>query len=677
VNPLCLGVTLPSCIALARLLSGIVITNQGISPNNSMVHLKGISFSIGERRLIDDIDWIIPNGSRFALIGPNGTGKTTLFRIITQNLSSQSGVLLKPKEYTIGFLPQEEIEFSDSTILHSAMQGKAELLRLAAEIDQLRIQVEQPGHSENLLKKLGEMEHQFDSWGGYSLEAQAKAVLSGLGFGKDDMTRSLREFSGGWRMRVYLARLLLLNPDLLLLDEPTNHLDLTALEWLEQYLANFGGSIIIISHDRYFIDRLAREIFELVHGRLKHYAGNYHYYEQQKVIDLAQTEAKIAQLSRERSRQQAFIDRFRYKATKATQVQSRLKMLNRLEDIDHLPVEHRYSFKLSVSTESYLEVLTFKNVTFAYDTPAVLDNIDLEIYRGQKIALVGDNGAGKTTLTRLIVGQLSPQFGQVTLGQRVKIAYYAQHQIEALDFHATVYDQVASTVADVHLPRIRDVLGLFGFHGDDVFKPISVLSGGEKARVSLTQILLSPVNFLIMDEPTNHLDIASREALENALVDFNGTLLLISHDRYFLDKIVNRVIEVHDRALTGYEGNYTDYLNKRMFSAQQTIAGKSETPIGRRLKDEKRKEAELRQSVSQKRRELNAEIENCESNIDQLEKRKVVVESLLGVPDTYKNGDQAASLTREYHQIKDAIEEWLRKWETTSSMLEELLRSLE
>ncbi|RPI00221.1 MAG: ABC transporter ATP-binding protein [Calditrichaeota bacterium] len=642
-----------------------------------MVHLKGISFSIGERRLIDDIDWIIPNGSRFALIGPNGTGKTTLFRIITQNLSSQSGVLLKPKEYTIGFLPQEEIEFSDSTILHSAMQGKAELLRLAAEIDQLRIQVEQPGHSENLLKKLGEMEHQFDSWGGYSLEAQAKAVLSGLGFGKDDMTRSLREFSGGWRMRVYLARLLLLNPDLLLLDEPTNHLDLTALEWLEQYLANFGGSIIIISHDRYFIDRLAREIFELVHGRLKHYAGNYHYYEQQKVIDLAQTEAKIAQLSRERSRQQAFIDRFRYKATKATQVQSRLKMLNRLEDIDHLPVEHRYSFKLSVSTESYLEVLTFKNVTFAYDTPAVLDNIDLEIYRGQKIALVGDNGAGKTTLTRLIVGQLSPQFGQVTLGQRVKIAYYAQHQIEALDFHATVYDQVASTVADVHLPRIRDVLGLFGFHGDDVFKPISVLSGGEKARVSLTQILLSPVNFLIMDEPTNHLDIASREALENALVDFNGTLLLISHDRYFLDKIVNRVIEVHDRALTGYEGNYTDYLNKRMFSAQQTIAGKSETPIGRRLKDEKRKEAELRQSVSQKRRELNAEIENCESNIDQLEKRKVVVESLLGVPDTYKNGDQAASLTREYHQIKDAIEEWLRKWETTSSMLEELLRSLE
>jgi ATP-binding cassette, subfamily F, member 3 len=642
-----------------------------------MIHLQRISFEIGERLLLDNIDWVIPEASRLALIGPNGAGKTTLFRVLNSEIQPNNGKIIKPKDYQIGYLPQEEIHLDDHTVLLSAMKGKPELLSLSATIELLREKLTNPHHEDSALQQLGELEHQFEILGGYTLEADAKAVLTGLGFCNEDFSRSIREFSGGWRMRVYLARLLLQNPNLLLLDEPTNHLDLPSLEWLEQYLIGFHGSIVIISHDRYFIDRLAREIYELDDGRLKHYAGNYHFYEKKKQAERLQAAAKAMQLSKEREKQQAFIERFRYKSTKARQVQSRIKMMERLDDVELLGEEHKYSFSLTVPMESYHEVLKLRDVFIKYDHDWVLEQIDLDIYRGQKIAIVGENGAGKTTLTRLMVGQLAPQMGKVVVGQRVLLGYYAQHQTEALNLNATAFDEVASTVADSQVPRIRDMLGLFGFHGDDVFKTVGVLSGGEKARISLTKILLSPVNFLIMDEPTNHLDILSKEALENALLNYNGTLLLISHDRYFLDKLVNKVIEVMDKKLREYDGNYTDYLERRPKVVVIVPAASGEVnTAARKSRDEKRKAAEARQAVSKQRTELNTVINTCEENIERLERRKVEVETALGLPATYKNGEYSASLTREYHLIRSDLEEFLEQWVTAHHNLEELMDAL-
>ena len=639
-----------------------------------MVHLSGIYYEIGDRILFDNISCVIPQASRLAFIGPNGAGKTTLFRVLTGELQPLRGKVTKPRDFSIGYLPQEEIVLDDQTVLQSALRGRKDLLSLAEKIESLRIQASE---DEAALIRLGELEHQFEGMGGYALEANAKAMLSGLGFNKEDFTRSIREFSGGWRMRVYLARLLLLNPDLLLLDEPTNHLDLSSLEWLEGYLSNFSGSIVVVSHDRYFIDRIAREIYELDGGRLEHYAGNYLFYEKQKAIHREQASARAKQAAKERLRQQEFIERFRYKATKARQVQSRIKLLDRLDDVRVPEATRSYTFKLTTPFASYHEVLHLRNVSVRYDGDWILEDISLSIYRGQKIAVVGDNGAGKTTLTRMMVGQLSPQRGQIVLGPRAAIGYYAQHQTDTLDLNATVYDEIASAVADSQVPRIRDMLGVFGFHGDDVFKPVNVLSGGEKARVSLTKILLSAVNFLIMDEPTNHLDIAAKEALENALADYDGTVILISHDRYFLDKLVHRVVEVKDKKLHEYDGNYTDYTSRRPQTVIQQPPAKVVKPIaGFKSKDEKRKAAEARQAVSRRRNDLNESIRQAEEKIDDLERRKSELEILLGQPETYKDGEKSASLTREYHQIKRDLEIYLSRWETVQQELDSLLLEL-
>ncbi len=481
-----------------------------------MLHIKNIHYEIGERVLLDSINCVMEPGKRAALIGPNGAGKSTLLNIINGSLEPNAGDILKPKDYKIGYLPQETIQLDNESILTLTLRGRQSLLDLSAKIQQLHQQLEENGDSSELqLEQLGTLEHQFQTLGGYSMEADAAAILTGLGFSTSDLNRKLAEFSGGWRMRVYLAQLLFQQPNLLLLDEPTNHLDLPSLEWLESYLSAFRGSIMIVSHDRFFIDRLADEIVELEQGRMHHYAGNYHFYERERAKRIELAKKQNEQLAAERKRQSEFIERFRYKATKAAQVQSRVKALERMEGpADTLSEKHSYSFEINVDTPSYHDVLHIQNAAFRYEQDWVLHDINLDVYRNQKMALVGINGAGKTTLTRLIVGQLEPVQGSIELGKRVSVGYYAQHQVDTLNLDATAFDEVGATVTDRQYPKIRDVLGMFGFHGDDVFKPIRVLSGGEKARVSLAKILLSPVNFLIMDEPTNHLDIKSKEELE-------------------------------------------------------------------------------------------------------------------------------------------------------------------
>ena len=640
-----------------------------------MLHLKNINLSFGERVLFRELDWVMPVKRRAALIGPNGAGKTTLLKIITKELQPDDGIIIKPANYQIGYLPQEEIEFDAESVLFGAMQGLPELLRLEQEIEHLRRVISSNTDDSMALEKLGSLEHEFEMAGGYKMEGAAKSVLSGLGFKTADFHRNIEELSGGWRMRVYLARLLLQNPDLLLLDEPTNHLDLASLEWLEQYLTTFEGSVVIVSHDRFFIDRIAQEIYELDGTGLTKYVGNYHQYEQQKEHNRELLQKKSERQAKEIQRQQVFIDRFRYKNTKATQVQSRIKQLEKMERIDAPNVTAgNLTISLRTSTQSYKDVLHLKNVAFRYDREWIFKDVEFSVYRGDKLALVGENGAGKTTLTRLITGQLEPQRGEMKIGERVSIGYYAQHQVDALNYSKSVYEEIESTVAAEQIPNIRNILGLFGFHGDQVYKPISVLSGGEKARVSLTKILLSPVNLLIMDEPTNHLDIRSKEALEQALAVYDGTLILISHDRYFLDRIVNRVIEMKDKTLKQFQGNYSDYLSRKEKETTIVINKANGKLNDSRMK--KREQAAARQAISQRRKELTLSIQHSEKEIHDLEQQKQILEQKFSDPDFYKSGDKAAAEMARYQDLKAQIEHEYQAWEEAQLELDRLLESI-
>ena len=622
-------------------------------------------------------------GKRVALIGPNGAGKTTMLRILNGEITDYHGSIITPKDYRIGYLPQEEVALGDGSILQTTLKGQKEAVTIEHKLAELHDELNSPhANHEALLKQIGELEHRYDALGGYHLEAFAKSLLAGLGFLESDFTRPLSEFSGGWRMRVHLARLLLQKPDLLLMDEPTNHLDIPSLEWLEKYLLDFEGSIVIVSHDRFFIDRLAQSIYELDRGKLEFYAGNYHFFEREKEQRMEFLRKKWEEQRAEREKQERFINRFRYKATKAKQVQSRIRQLEKMETIELPPPPRSLNFEIRVDMPSFKDVLHIQDMSFRYDEEWVLENIRFSLYRSEKIALVGVNGAGKTTLTRLIAKELTPQIGSVQVGERVKIGYYAQHQIEALNLEATVYEEVLSTAADSQAPRVRDVLGMFQFHGDDIHKKIGVLSGGEKARVSLTKILLSPVNFLIMDEPTNHLDMVSKEALEHALVNYDGTLILISHDRYFLDKIVSRVVELDKRHATEFTGNYSYYLEKRdvkpeFFSKTEATPEKPKNVSSfKKTKEQKRLEAEARKVISKQRHRLQKEVSSLEKRIERWESRKQEIEFDMALPKTYEDGERIVALQKEHAVLQKDLEGAYRRWEEVQLELEELLEQI-
>lgn len=648
-----------------------------------MFQINNLNFSIGDLDLLKQVNWTIHPGKRFALIGPNGAGKTTLLRILSGETEIPEKVITKPRIYKIGYLPQEEIAVTKGSVLHSAMQGHSEVLQIEMEMETIHEQLESDNSSNTtLLENLGQLESRYSLLGGYELEALTKKILMGLGFKESDFIKPLSQMSGGWRMRVHLARLLLQQPDLLLLDEPTNHLDLESLEWLENYLRNFAGSIVIVSHDRFFIDRLAQEIVELEMGQLKHYAGNYHFYEYKKALDLEQLIKRYEEQKEERERLEKFINRFRYKNTKAAQVQSRIKRLEKMETIEIPPQKKEIHFKIQADVQSYKEALSMDNLWFRYAEPWVLKDNNLRMYRGEKIALVGVNGVGKTTLTRLMSGELTPQKGQLQTGQRVHVGYYAQHQVDVLNLDKTIMQEVAASAAPSFQPKLRDILGLFQFSNDDIEKQVGVLSGGEKARVSLAKILLSPSNFLIMDEPTNHLDLASREALEKALKDYDGTLLLISHDRYFLDKLVNRVIEIKDGRLKEYSGNYSHYLDKKQSEtaelnaadAQEKTAPKENTQ--KKSKEQKQKEAAARQAVSKKRNQLRQTVEESEQKIETFEKRKSLLEIELADPQTYQDRERFLVLQKEYDQVTRRLTRAEQNWEEAQLQLEELLNNM-
>ncbi len=644
-----------------------------------MLQVRSLHYSIGDRDLLSAVDWNLQPEKRFALVGPNGSGKTTLLRILTGEIESHAGTITKPRNYTIGYLPQEEIVIGKGTVLENALAGIPEIQELEHKIHALHAALEANPKDESLLKKLGPLEQRYHNLGGYTIEGAAKIILSGLGFEENQYHIDFTELSGGWCMRVYMARLLLQNPNLLLLDEPTNHLDIPSMEWLEQYLLDYNGSVVIVSHDRFFIDRLAHEIYELDWGELTRYRGNYHFFEEQKQEKIRLLEKRRDEQVAERERITRFINKYRSDKRRASQVQSRIKMLDKMEAIELPPAPRRLDFRLRVETPGYKDVLSIENMGFRYQQDWVLKDLELHISRRDKIALVGANGAGKTTLTRLIAGELKPQEGSLRLGNQVQAGFYAQHQIQALHPDNTVFDEVASTAATGLISKIRQVLGIFQFGNDEIDKKIKVLSGGEKARVSLAKILLSPVNFLIMDEPTTHLDITSLEALEAALGDYDGTLLLISHDRYFLDKLVSRVIELKEGRLDEYCGNYSYYLWKRdqepdaLEQKTEDAEPQERGASSRKTREQRRKEAEARQDVSRERNRLQKIIYSIEKDIEESESRLREMEAKLANSETYRDGTDIARLTKEFSQLKQQLEELYKSWESNRLRLERLL----
>src|SRR6059036_2580415 len=539
-----------------------------------MIQVEAIAKTYAGQPILRDLSWRIPDRERIGLVGPNGAGKTTLCRLLAGVEEPDEGRIVRPREATVGYLPQEAAGRPEGSVLAEVLAGFADVWQVEREMEEVAARLAAAAGVESvaLTVRYGDLQHRFEALGGYRLETEAKAILSGLGFKPSEFARPLSEFSGGWRMRAMLARLLLQRPSLLLLDEPTNHLDIESLEWLESFLADYEGTVVIVSHDRYFLNRMVTSIAELVPSGLTIYPGDYDEYLVQRQARRELIEAQARNQAKRIAEIERFIERFRYQASKARQVQSRVKMLDR---IDRVVVEDearviRFSFPQPPRTGR--RVATLAGIHKAYGDNVVYAGIDFEVERGAKVALVGPNGAGKSTLLRMMAGALAFDRGERTLGAHVAVHYYAQHQLEALTPSLTVLEELERAAPELGQTRLRTILGTFLFSGDAVDKKISVLSGGEKARVALARMLVRPAALLCLDEPTNHLDLASREVLEGALAAFPGTIVFISHDRYFINRIATSIVEITRGSLVVHQGNYDDYLAAKTRAAAEATA---------------------------------------------------------------------------------------------------------
>jgi len=683
-----------------------------------VIQLENSGKSFGGQVVFRDLTWHITRGQRIGLVGPNGAGKTTLCRILTGEMEADFGEVRRAKAATIGYLPQEIASAGDGTVLGHLLAGFPEVARLEAELELLAGEMAETedGTSQDLVHRYGDLQHQYEVRGGYHLETRAKAILGGLGFTAEDFFKPLSTFSGGWRMRAALGRLLLQAPDLLLLDEPTNHLDLESLQWLEEFLAAYEGTVVIISHDRYFLNRVVDRIAELELGRFNLYAGDYDDYQAQKLARQEQLQAAQRTQAEQIEKMERFIRKFRYKATKARQVQSRIKLLDRMEKVEVVRAPKRIHFRFPQPARSGTTACELRKVRKAYGDNVVYAGIDFRLLRGDRVALVGVNGAGKSTLLKIVAGVLPFEAGDRVPGHNVSVHYYAQHQLDALNSRNTVLEELA-TIADVEMqPRLRAILGAFLFSGDDVGKPVTVLSGGEKSRLALAKMLLRPANLLCLDEPTNHLDVTAREVLEEALDQFEGTMLFISHDRYFINRIATKVVEVREGRLWEFAGDYDYYLEKRDAEAgvreqapsgyrasvssagspgteEQAAAGRRQ-PAGdkgrapsdvqrpgatdrrregsgkSREKEGRRAEAEARQRKSREVAPLRTRLKELEAEIAKIEGRVRELTDQMANPDLYRDGDRAREVAREQKALEEQAASLYGKWEELALRLE-------
>jgi ATP-binding cassette, subfamily F, member 3 len=660
-----------------------------------VLSLSGVGVTLGNRRLFSDVSLRFPPGRRVALVGGNGVGKTTLMHVVVGLREPDEGVVSRPKDTRIGWLPQDVVDRvgEATTVLEHVLEGAKHLTDLEVRLRDLerRIETAAPDEQERLLSSYAHTQDRFETLGGYGIEAEAHRVLAGLGFAPGDADRLTTELSGGWRVRVALARLLLSKPDLLVLDEPTNHLDLETIAWLETKLAELPGSLLFVSHDRDFIDAVADRIVEVAAGTATEYTvrggttaaeqGGFASFVAQREDRLAQLRAAKAQQDRVLAQTERFIERFRYKASKAKQVQSRIKALDKVDRIevpDHRQLVARFQFPEPVRAGRVVAELS--GATVRYCDHTFLDAVDLTIERGRKVAIVGPNGAGKTTLLRLLAGTLTPETGTVTLGHNVDVAVVDQHQAEVMDLTRTVLEEFRSALGPEHRQRNhRTMLGAFGFPGDLADRKVGELSGGERTRLGLAKVMASPVNLLLLDEPTNHLDLASRDVLEDALVAYPGTAVLITHDRHVIRGVADAIVEVGEGQARWFDGTFEELRWRRDGAATaDDLGGAAAKAAGASDRDrDKRREAERRNARHRATKDLKRTVERLERELGQAEGRVAELTRQLADPAVYEDGERVKGLVADHGAAKDRAAELLDAWEEAQLALEEAEEQVE
>ncbi|WP_439557430.1 ribosomal protection-like ABC-F family protein [Dyadobacter sp.] len=644
-----------------------------------MIAITNISYFLGDRALYDGASLHIKPKQKIGLIGLNGTGKSTLLRMINGEFQPDEGHISKSGDCTIGFLNQDLLSYqSDDSILSVAMQAFERQNQLQVQIDKILHDMEH-NYTDALVDRLAKVQDEFEALDGYSVQSKAEAILEGLGFSTGDLNQPLRLFSGGWRMRVMLAKLLLQKPSLLMLDEPTNHLDLPSIQWVEKYVQSYEGAVIVVSHDRQFLDNTIDTTIEVSGGKLIYYAGNYSYYleekEERNEIQRGAYEnqqAKIRQTER-------FIERFKAKATKSRQVQSRVKALDRMEVVDAVVDENaKVHFRFQFTTQPGRHVFQLEDASKAYGEKVILDSTNISMERGDKIALIGANGRGKSPVLRVVAGT-EPIEGKRRLGHNVSFTFYAQHQLESLNIAHNLIEELKYANPNKTETELRTVLGCFLFTGDDVFKKIKVLSGGEKSRVALAKVLLSQANFLLLDEPTNHLDMQSVNILIQALQQYEGSYIVVSHDRYFVENIANKIWYIEDHQIKEYPGTYQEYEiwveERGLQSAVSEKATVSSAPPQKAAQQAAPAKSAPKPHSSEdaaKLKKAQKQIEELESTINNLEIRKAEAETKLGDPTIYNDSVALAEINKFYADIKQKLEQTTENWENLMMEVEEL-----
>jgi ATP-binding cassette, subfamily F, member 3 len=634
-----------------------------------MLQLREIDKYFADRRIFSSINWHIRPTDRIGLCGENGAGKTTLLKLLAGQVECDGGTLQIAKGTTFGYLPQDGLVHQGKSLFEETQNALAELQQIEKELHLLEIKVAD-GTDEIALERYAQLQQEFEQQGGYQMESEIGRVLHGLGFSSDDFTKPCETFSGGWQMRIALAKLLLKRPNLLLLDEPTNHLDLPARDWLEDYLLSYPYAVVLVSHDRFFLDKVVSRIVEVWNGDLSEYPGNYSRYLTTRAQRVAALKAAKQQQDDEVARIEAFISRFRYQANKASQVQSRVKQLEKIERISLPPERKKIAFTFPAPPKSGRMAMELNTVSQHYGDLKVLQQIDVQVEQGERVALVGPNGAGKSTLMRLLAGTEEPVEGERIEGHNLALAYFAQDQAAELNPSRDVYAELSADAPYAMVPKLRNILGSFLFSGDDIEKSVKVLSGGERNRLALAKLLLRPANLLLLDEPTNHLDLQSKQVLLDSLKKYPGTIVFVSHDRYFVDQLASRVLEVGAGKVESYFGNYEDFLRAKQNQGdtshssnrveQQTAKAENTESQG---KDDRKQAHAARKEQQRREQKRLKELVRIEKEIEGIESRLAGLELKMAEPETYQDPDLWRQLSTEHAEFKGLLETAYGTWE--------------